>query len=52
MARSALDKYNGDLRRLAAESKHDTAVAKRLLKEFNGIGDTGADIFLRTQVTT
>ncbi|MCW2651195.1 MAG: hypothetical protein JWR32_2171 [Mycobacterium sp.] len=47
MAQLALEKYRGDLRRLAAESDHDTAVAKRLLKEFKGIGDTGADIYLR-----
>jgi endonuclease III len=47
MATTVMDRYNGDLRRLAAESNHDTAEAKRLLKEFKGIGDTGADIFLR-----
>ena len=47
MAGSALDKYRGDLRRLGAESNRDRAEAKRLLKEFKGIGDTGADIFLR-----
>lgn len=41
------DKYRGDLRRLADESGHDTTTAKRLLKQFTGIGDTGADIFLR-----
>jgi hypothetical protein len=47
MARLAMDKYHGDLRRLAAESNHEIAAATRLLKEFKGIGDTGADIFLR-----
>ena len=47
MARLAEERYNGDLRRLAAESGNDTANAKRLLKQFKGIGDTGADIFLR-----
>jgi hypothetical protein len=47
MARLAMDSYRGDLRRLAAESHQDTAAAKRLLKDFKGIGDTGADIFLR-----
>jgi len=47
MARHVKDRYGGDLRRLAEDSGHDTAAAKRLLKEFNGIGDTGADIFLR-----
>lgn len=39
--------YHGDLRELAARSNHDLATAKRLLKQFKGIGDTGADIFLR-----
>lgn len=47
MARLAMDNYRGDLRRLAADSNRETASAKRLLKEFKGIGDTGADIFLR-----
>jgi len=41
------DDYGGDLRRLAAASDHDVEEAKRLLKRFKGIGDTGADIFLR-----
>ena len=39
--------YGGDLRRLAERGGHDTKAAKRLLKQFTGIGDTGADIFLR-----
>jgi endonuclease III len=47
IARHVKDKYSGDLRRLADDSGHDVKAAKRLLKEFNGIGDTGADIFLR-----
>lgn len=47
MARLAMDRYHGDLRRLAAESNDDTSAAKRLLKEFKGIGEVGADIFLR-----
>jgi hypothetical protein len=47
MARLAMAKYHGDLRRLAAGSNHETAEVTRLLKEFRGIGDTGADIFLR-----
>ena len=41
------DEYSGDLRELAGRSQHDVAEAKRLLKEFKGIGDTGADIYLR-----
>ena len=41
------DDYAGDLRRLADRSGHDVAAAKRMLKKFNGIGDTGANIYLR-----
>ena len=47
MAQRVRDDYSGDLRELADRSQHDTAAAKRLLKEFKGIGDTGADIYLR-----
>jgi endonuclease III len=47
MATLANENYNGDLRRLAAASDHDVKAAVKLLKEFKGIGDTGADIFLR-----
>jgi len=36
--------YGGDLRKLATGDVKGTV---RLLKQFNGIGDTGADIFLR-----
>ncbi len=39
--------YSGDLRELARCSEHDVRAATRLLKQFKGIGDTGADIFLR-----
>ncbi|WP_445165256.1 endonuclease [Mycolicibacterium sp. Dal123E01] len=39
--------YRGDLRLLARLAKPEVRGAKLLLKEFNGIGDTGADIFLR-----
>lgn len=39
--------YGGDLRSLARISKPDVRSAKQLLKQFTGIGDTGADIFLR-----
>lgn len=39
--------YSGDLRRLADRSRHEAAAAKRMLKEFKGIGDAGADIYLR-----
>ncbi|MGD1171585.1 endonuclease [Mycobacterium seoulense] len=47
MAERVHDEYSGDLRKLADRSQHDVAAAKRLLKEFKGIGDTGADIYLR-----
>jgi endonuclease III len=47
IARSVREDYSGDLRELAARSEHDITAAKRLLKQFKGIGDTGADIFLR-----
>jgi endonuclease III len=47
MAARVRDDYSGDLRRLAARSHHDPTAAKRMLKDFKGIGDTGADIFLR-----
>ncbi len=39
--------YHGDLRGLARISKPDVRSAKQLLKQFAGIGDTVADIFLR-----
>lgn len=47
MAILVTDRYGGDLRRLAAEADGDIDTARRLLKEFKGIGDTGVDIFLR-----
>lgn len=47
MAERVRDEYSGDLRQLADRSQQDVAAAKRLLKQFKGIGDTGADIFLR-----
>lgn len=39
------DEHGGDLRELAAN--RDADAVKRSLKRFKGIGDTGADIFLR-----
>ncbi|OBA57986.1 endonuclease [Mycobacterium sp. 1100029.7] len=47
MAQRVRDEYDGDLREIAGRSGHDPAAAKRMLKNFNGIGDTGADIYLR-----
>lgn len=42
-----LDKYGGDLRRLRAAAEQDPARERQLLKEFKGIGDVGADVFVR-----
>jgi endonuclease III len=47
MAERVRDDYSGDLREIAERSQHDVAPAKRMLKKFKGIGDTGADIYLR-----
>jgi endonuclease III len=47
MAERIRDDYSGDLREIAERSRHDVAAAKRMLKKFKGIGDTGADIYLR-----
>jgi endonuclease III len=44
IAADVRDNYGADLRKLATGDVKGTI---RLLKEFNGIGDTGADIFLR-----
>jgi hypothetical protein len=44
IATAVRDDYGGDLRRLATDDIKGTV---RLLKQFKGIGDTGADIFLR-----
>lgn len=41
------NRYKGDLRNLREQAERDPAVEHRLLKQFKGIGDTGADIFLR-----
>jgi endonuclease III len=47
IAKQVRDEYSGDLREIAARSQHDIGEAKRMLKKFKGIGDTGADIYLR-----
>ncbi|MGA8331967.1 MAG: endonuclease [Mycobacterium sp.] len=47
MARRVLDEWSGDLREISRRSSDDVGAAKRMLKTFKGIGDTGADIFLR-----
>ena len=47
IATAVRDDYDGDLRGLASRAGKDVAHAKKLLQQFTGIGDTGADIFLR-----
>jgi endonuclease III len=47
IAAMARDEYGGDLRRLADRSDHDVKATARLLQRFKGIGETGADIYLR-----
>jgi len=47
IATAVRDEYDGDLRNLAARADHDLTEATRLLKDFTGIGDTGAGIYLR-----
>ncbi|NUS95020.1 MAG: endonuclease [Nocardia sp.] len=46
-ATTAIEKYHGDLRKLAEEAGHDTGRAAELIQQFKGIGPTGGDIFLR-----
>jgi endonuclease III len=46
-AQLVIDRYGGDLRRLAEEADGDVRSAARLLQEFPGIGPTGASVFLR-----
>ncbi|OAK56419.1 endonuclease [Rhodococcoides kyotonense] len=41
------DEYGGDLRGLAEKADGDVGTAKKLIQEFEGIGPTGSDIFLR-----
>ena len=47
IATAVRDEYDGDLRGLAERSEQNVHAAVRLLEQFKGIGDTGADIFLR-----
>ncbi|WP_433757607.1 endonuclease [Nocardia sp. CA-135398] len=46
-ASRVLDRYGGDLRKLADEAEHDPTRAAELLQQFQGVGPTGSDIFLR-----
>lgn len=47
LATRVRERYGGDLRMLAEESEGDAGRAARALQEFDGIGPTGADIYLR-----
>jgi endonuclease III len=47
IAQLVVDEYSGDLREIARRSDDNIGAAKRMLKKFKGIGDTGADIYLR-----
>ena len=47
LADKLLDEYGGDLRSLRQAAGRDPAEERRLLKDFKGIGDLGADIFCR-----
>ncbi|OBK23399.1 endonuclease [Mycobacterium asiaticum] len=47
IAKKVRDEFSGDLRELARSSDPDPERALRNLKGFKGIGDTGANIFLR-----
>lgn len=46
-AQLVIDRYGGNLRRLAEEADGDVRAAARLLQEVKGIGPTGASVFLR-----
>jgi endonuclease III len=47
MGALVLDRYGGDLRRLAEVADGDVPRAGRLIQEVKGIGPTGAAVFLR-----
>jgi hypothetical protein len=47
LARTVVERYRGDLRRLRAAADADPARERALLKQFKGVGDVGVDIFFR-----
>lgn len=47
MAERVLSSFHGDLRRLRVDAMRDPSMERKLLMEFNGIGEVGADIFCR-----
>jgi endonuclease III len=46
-SRMILDLYRGDLRNLREAADRNPQEERRLLEQFKGIGDVGADIFMR-----
>ncbi len=46
-ARHGVERWGGDLRKLRAEAGGSAERAAELLEEFKGIGDVGAEVFLR-----
>lgn len=46
-----LERYDGDLRKLRDKAGREPEEERKLLKEFKGIGDVGADIFMRETQT-
>lgn len=47
MSDLVLERYGGDLRRLGEAAEDDVEAAGRLIRQVNGIGPTGAAVFLR-----
>ncbi|MFO7854523.1 MAG: hypothetical protein R6V44_04780 [Paracoccaceae bacterium] len=47
LSERVLDEYGGDLRKLREAAGGDPAKIRARLKDFKGIGDTGADVFCR-----
>ncbi|MFC0006659.1 HhH-GDP family DNA glycosylase [Micromonospora siamensis] len=47
LARTVVDRYRGDLRRLRAVAHHDPAAERRLLTELPGVDAEVVDLFLR-----
>lgn len=47
MAELVLSKYDGDLRKLREAAERTPSKERRLIKEVNGVGDVGVDIFFR-----
>lgn len=46
-AEMVMDRYGGDLRKLREEAERDVQQERESLQQFKGIGQVGADIFLR-----